>query len=48
MYDIPTDTITPSEYECLYCGSIVTADTHPGDCLDCGDGGFQNRAMSLE
>lgn len=47
MYDLDDDPTTPSEYECLGCGDIVTADTHPGDCPECGTG-FQNRAMSLE
>ena len=36
-----------SEYECLRCGKIVRADTHPGECPECG-GEFQNRAKSLE
>ncbi|WP_207591846.1 rubrerythrin-like domain-containing protein [Halomontanus rarus] len=36
-----------SEYECLQCGKIVGAETHPGSCPDC-DGEFQNRAKSLE
>ncbi|WP_211313719.1 rubrerythrin-like domain-containing protein [Halarchaeum salinum] len=35
-----------STYECLRCGEIVEAKTHPLTC-DCG-GGFQNRAKSLE
>jgi len=47
MYDLDDDPETPSTYECLGCGAIVTAETHPGDCPDCG-GAFQNRAMSLE
>jgi rubrerythrin len=33
-------------YECLQCGNIAEAETHPGEC-ECG-GGFQNRAKSLE
>ncbi|WP_436932415.1 rubrerythrin-like domain-containing protein [Halosimplex halobium] len=45
--DIADDTETQSTYECLVCGNIVRADSHPGECPDC-DGGFQNRAMSLE
>ena len=36
-----------SNYECLKCGDIVTAATHPGECPECG-GDFQNRAKSLE
>jgi hypothetical protein len=35
-----------STYECLQCGRIVDARTHPGTC-ECG-GDFQNRAKSLE
>jgi len=35
-----------SAYECLQCGKIVDATTHPGTC-GCG-GDFQNRAKSLE
>jgi len=35
-----------SKYECLQCGIIVEAKTHPGEC-DCG-GEFHNRAKSLE
>lgn len=46
MHDLD-DYPTPTTYECLRCGRIVTADSHPGECDRCG-GGFQNRAMSLE
>ena len=47
MYDVPDDPETESAYECLRCGTIVTAMSHPGRCPDCG-AGMQNRAMSLE
>lgn len=47
MHDLDDDPTTGSTYECLGCGNLVTADSHPGTCDDCG-GGFQNRAMSLE
>jgi len=40
-------TRSESRYECLQCGTIVEAQTHPGECEECG-GGFQNRAQSLE
>lgn len=40
------DPESPSEYECLQCGTIVEAKTHPETC-ECG-GEFQNRAKSLE
>jgi hypothetical protein len=46
--DIEGDTASiSSEYECLQCGKVVEAQTHPGTCPDCG-GDFQNRAKSLE
>lgn len=35
-----------SVYECLECGEMTEARTHPGEC-ECG-GEFQNRAKSLE
>ncbi|MFD1599290.1 rubrerythrin-like domain-containing protein [Halobellus rarus] len=35
-----------STYECLQCGEIVSAKSHPGGC-ECG-GEFQNRGKSLE
>ena len=36
----------PRTYECLQCGTIDVAETHPGNC-ECG-GSFQDRAKSLE
>lgn len=46
--DIENDTAEiTSTYECLQCGEIVTARTHPGACSQCG-GEYQNRAKSLE
>lgn len=35
------------EYECPVCGTIVTADAHPGSCSDCG-AGMRNRRMPFE
>jgi len=47
-YDIEHDTSEiSSKYECLQCGTIVEAETHPGECPECG-GDFQNRAKSVE
>lgn len=37
---------TTSKYECLQCGNIEEAASHPGSC-ECG-GEYQNRAKSLE
>ncbi|WP_222914019.1 rubrerythrin-like domain-containing protein [Natrinema sp. SYSU A 869] len=46
--DVEDDTTEmTSEYECLQCGKIVTAETNPGECEECG-GDFQNRAKSVE
>jgi hypothetical protein len=40
------DPESTSTYECLQCGRVVEATSHPGTC-ECG-GEFQNRAKSLE
>lgn len=40
------DPESPSVYECLGCGEIVTSKSHPGTC-ECG-GEFHNRAKSVE
>jgi len=45
--DVADSAESKSTYECLVCGKIVKAESHPGDCPEC-DGEFQNRAMSLE
>lgn len=47
-HDVEHDTsgIT-STFECLQCGNMVTAESNPGECPECG-GDFQNRAKSLE
>ena len=37
-HDVEHDTAEiSSEYECLQCGKIVEAETHPGECPECGD-----------
>ncbi|WP_115863082.1 rubrerythrin-like domain-containing protein [Halorussus litoreus] len=35
------------EYECTDCATIVSADSHPGDCSDCG-AAMRNRRMPFE
>ncbi|CCQ33288.1 rubrerythrin-like domain-containing protein [Halorhabdus tiamatea] len=46
--DVENDTANvTSKFECMGCGRIVEAETHPGQCSECG-GEFQNRAKSLE
>lgn len=47
VFDVPSGPDVDSTYECLRCGELVTAGSHPGPCPECG-GGFQDRAMSLE
>ncbi|SIR81015.1 hypothetical protein SAMN05421858_3866 [Haladaptatus litoreus] len=47
MRDIEHDSTTESQYECVGCGTIVTAGYHPGSCDDCGIG-FRNRRTPLE
>lgn len=44
--DIENDPDYLPTYECLQCGTILEAESHPGSC-ECG-GDFQNRAKSLE
>lgn len=49
MYDLDDDPETASQYECMACGEIVTAETRPNTCPECNQtGSFQNRAFSLE
>jgi len=47
MHDQPDESSDESTYECLECGTVVTSDTHPGTCEECG-GDLHNRAMALE
>ena len=49
MHDRPkeTDEKEESKYECLKCGNIMVAASHPGDCEGCG-GGMVGREVSLE
>lgn len=45
--DVEYDPETEYEYECLTCGSTVSAANHPGDCPDCGSE-MRNRRMPYE
>ncbi|MFC7079751.1 rubrerythrin-like domain-containing protein [Halorussus caseinilyticus] len=45
--DIGYDADADSEYECLHCGEIVSEDSHPGTCSDCGTA-MRNRQMPYE
>ncbi|SEV88460.1 rubrerythrin-like domain-containing protein [Natrinema salifodinae] len=49
MHDLREDRDSVSTYECLRCGELVTTDTRPDACPNCGQtGSYRNRAMSLE
>lgn len=47
MHDAPTNTDADDQYECLECGEIIEADSHPVECPEC-ECGMQKRANSLE
>lgn len=47
MHDVETDPEAEDTYECLRCGELVEAESHPVACPECG-GAMQNRANSLE
>lgn len=47
VHDVPGDPEADSTYECLRCGELIEARSHPGECPACG-GTVQDRAMSLE
>ena len=45
--DVEYESDADSEYECMECGAIVRADSHPGTCADCGNA-MRNRRMPYE
>ena len=47
VWDIGYDPEGTSEYECLRCGELVLAESHPGDCPQC-DSVLRNRSMPFE
>lgn len=47
MRDVEYDTEGEYEYECLQCGDVIVAVSHPGECSDCG-GTLRNRGMPYE
>ncbi|PSP61976.1 hypothetical protein BRC77_11420 [Halobacteriales archaeon QH_8_64_26] len=47
MYDTDSDSDGESTYECLNCGRIVTAESYPGTCSECGSE-FRNRGTMIE
>lgn len=44
MFDDPK---TESTYECFECGALVTDESVPGSCPECGSE-YRNRSMALE
>ncbi|WP_148225414.1 rubrerythrin-like domain-containing protein [Haloterrigena turkmenica] len=47
MFDVQEDAETESTYECLQCGEIAKAASHPVNCPNCGKV-MQNQTNSLE
>lgn len=47
MHDLPEDPDEKNRYECLQCGEIILAESHPIECTECG-GGVQSQKKSLE
>lgn len=49
MHDLEDNADTTSNYECLACGEMVSAETRPNQCPECDKmGSMQNRTKSLE
>ncbi|MDL5363005.1 rubrerythrin-like domain-containing protein [Halalkalicoccus sp. NIPERK01] len=46
-WDVASDAGTESTYECLECGTRVTATSHPGNCPEC-EASLRNCATSIE
>lgn len=47
MRDVEYDPSDETAYECFECGTIVTAESAPEACPDCG-GPMRNRLTALE
>ncbi|WP_336035451.1 rubrerythrin-like domain-containing protein [Halobacterium yunchengense] len=47
MRDVDQTQAEESPYECFECGSIVVAESHPGECPDCA-GELRNRRTPIE
>lgn len=45
--DVEYERAATYDYECHNCGDVVAADSHPGDCPDCGTS-YRNRNMPVE
>lgn len=47
MRDVSYDPAADIVYECFDCGTVVLAETHPGNCDDCGSP-MRNRQTPIE
>ena len=47
MRDIDYDPATATDYECIQCGTIVTAEDNPVSCPEC-EAPVRNREMPME
>ena len=47
MKEVSYDQSDETAYECFECGTIVTAESAPVTCPDCG-GSMRNRSTPLE
>lgn len=47
MRDVDYDPRAESAYECFTCGTLVIAETNPGECQDCGSD-LRNRRTPIE
>jgi rRNA maturation endonuclease Nob1 len=47
MRDVEQDHDEATPYECFACGKVITAESHPENCRDCG-GEMRNRLTPLE
>lgn len=47
MRDVDLNSDAESTYECFSCGTIVTAETNPGVCDNCGSP-IRNRMTPIE
>lgn len=47
MRDVDYEPNEKSAYECFSCGTLIVAESNPGECKDCGSD-LRNRKTPLE
>lgn len=47
MRDVDYEPNEKSAYECFSCGTLIVAESNPGECNDCGSD-LRNRKTPLE